>query len=244
MRAKNLTHCSKAAILFCLLFVSRSVFAEVLWIPTAGINLKSLEFKRPFDPSTTKATFTMLDLTVTAAFDTFYIQLNTNQPVSEEKTSDSIGEVVVERDDVTLTMGCNCLSTLEKLTVFVGYNTGTTLIRGTEPGSTFEESYKDSGFFVGGSYPLLKNNYGSLTGVAAYASLAGSLHFQDEISATDIIVDGDTAGLSYGLTWNAGLSENMNYTISIKQQTYVFDTEKFSMDKTFTSIAGTVTLFF
>ena len=216
----------------------------MLWIPTVGINFKSLEFKRAFDPSTTQATFIMADLTVTAAFDDFYMQLNTNQPLSDEKTSDSVGEILVERDDVTLTMGCNCLAAIEKLTLFIGYNTGTTLIKGTVPGSTFQEDYKDSGFFLGGSYPLFTTKYGGLTGVAAYASLDGSLHFQDEISATDVIVDGDTAGLSYGLSWNGGLSKTVNYSVSVKQQIYVFDTEIFSVDKSFTILSGTVTIFF
>lgn len=244
MQSTKKSHNARATVIFCALLLSQSVVAEVLWIPTVGINFKSLEFKRAYDTSTTQATFIMADLTVTAAFDDFYMQLNTNQPLSEEKTSDSIGEILVERDDVTLTMGCNCLDSIEKLTLFIGYNTGTTLINGTVPGSTFQEDYKDSGFFIGGSYPLFTTKYGGLTGVAAYASLDGSLHLQDEVTVTDEIIEGDTAGFSYGFSWNGGLSKTMNYSLSIKQQIYVFESEEFSLDKSFTILSGTVTVFF
>lgn len=234
----------KTIAFFCAMLLSQSVFAEVVWIPNAGVSLKTLEFKRAFDPSTTEATFTMADLTLTAAFDTFYIQLNTNQPLGDESSTDSIGEVVVERSDITLTMGCNCLAAIKKLTVFVGYNTGTTLINGTVTGSTFQEDHKDSGFFVGGSYPIVKTKYGGLTGIAAYASQDGSLHFKDEITASDITVEGDTAGISYGLTWNGGLSETMDYSVGLKKQIYVFDTGTFSVDKNFTILSGSVTMYY
>lgn len=244
MRLIKINRCTKIAVVFCVSLMSQNIFAEVLWIPTAGINLKSLEFDRSFDPSTTEATFTMLDLTLTAAFDTFYIQLNTNQPVSDEKTSDSIGEVVVDRDDITLTIGCNCLSMLEKLTIFAGYNTGTTQIKGTVPGATFEELYKDSGLFAGVSYPLFNTQYGGLTGFAAYASLDGTVDIRDEITSSNATFDGDTTGTSLGITWSGPLSDAMNYSLSVKQQSYVFDTGLFSVDQNYTNISGTVTYFF
>lgn len=244
MQLKKITHCTKAAVFFCVLFISQNVFAEVLWIPAAGINMKSLEFDRSFDPSTTEATFAMADLTITAAFDNFYMQLNTNQPLSDEKTSDSIGEVVVERDDITFTIGCNCLEVLKKLSLFMGYNVGNTTVSGSVPGSSFEESYKDAGFFVGGSYPLLSTDEGGLTAVLAYASLDGSVHIKDEITSSNATFDGDTTGVSYGLTWSAGLTDTTNYSVAVKQQVYVFDTGLFAVDQNYTNLSASVTFFF
>ena len=244
MRSIKIIRSTKVIAFFCALLIGQSAVAEVLWIPAVGLNMKSLQFDRSFDPSTTEATFTMADLTITAAFDDFYMQLNTNQPLSDEKTSDSIGEVVVERDDVTLTIGCNCLAALEKLTLFVGYNMGTTVITGTVPLSTFEESYKDAGFFIGGSYPLFSTDEGGLTAVLAYASLDGSVDIQDEITDSNETFDGDTTGISYGLTWSGGLTEATNYSVAVKQQVYVFDTGLFSVDQNYTNLSASVTFFF
>ncbi|MFC1588956.1 hypothetical protein ACFL3P_01645 [Pseudomonadota bacterium] len=243
MRSIKLIHSIKAVLFLCAIFLSQAAVAEVLWVPAVGVNMKSLEFDRSFDPSTTEATFIMADLTITAAFDDFYVQLNTNQPFSDEKTSDSIGEVVVERDDITLTVGCNCFF-IEKLTLFVGYNAGTTVVSGAVPGASFEESYKDSGFFVGGSYPLFSTDEGGLTAALAYAKLDGTVHIKDEITSSNATFDGDTSGLSYGLTWTGGLTDSMNYSVSMKQQVYVFDTGLFAVDQNYTNISVSVTFFF
>ncbi len=238
-----------AVVLATALCAVSAAQAEVVWVPNAGINFKSLSFDRPFTTGTTDATFIMLDASLTAAFDDFFITLNTNQPMSDESSSDPNGEATIDRSDSTLTIGCNCLAVVEKLTMFVGYTIGNTDIDALAPsavGGKLVENYEDKGFFLGGSYPLWVTRQGSLTGTMAYAFLDGSVQITAPGASINEAPTGTTEGTSIGLSWNGGLTQDTNYSVSLKRQAYVFEEDGglFSLNQTYNNLSATVTFFF
>ena len=244
VKTKYLVHLFRFVVVMC---ISQLTLAEVIWIPNAGINNKTLDFDRPFTPGTTNAGFLMLDVSVTAAFETFFVTANANLPTSDESTTDTNGPVTVDRDDSTLTIGCNCIAALEKLTVFAGYTIGnTTIVATTAASDQLLENYEDTGFFIGGSYPLWNSEYGALTGSFAYAFLDGTVQIQVPALAINETRTGDTSGTSLGLIWTGGLTDDTNYTISLKRQGYVFEETGglFSLDQTYSNLSATVTYFF
>lgn len=244
---KQLMRMMPLGLVVMLAYAPIAANAEAIWVPNAGVNSKTLDFDRPFTPGTTNAGFLMLDVSLTAAYETFFITGNVNVPASEESTTDSNGAATVERDDSTLTIGCNCLEAFEKLTLFVGYTIGNTTIDAlTGASDQLLENYEDKGFFLGGSYPLWAGEAGSLTASFAYALLDGTVQIQVPATAINETRFGDTSGTSLGLIWSGGLTADANYSLALKQQAYVFEEDGglFSLDQTYTNISATVTYFF
>lgn len=155
------------------------------------------------------------------------------------------GEVSVERTDVSFTVGYNIW---DRLNVFTGYMSGETTIRpdascpltlNTNPpscpqinlavfnkvfgGPDFEQTYKEKGLYIGASYAWQVAEVGTISLSAAYADMKGELEDNgiDGFGNDDgLVFEGDSNGLSLGVTWTQPLGDNSSYFIDVRRQAY------------------------
>ncbi len=240
----------KSLLVGGLMTAAASAHAEssVSWIPTNGLSYKMLQYG--VGSVSADTSFMSMDLGIVAAFDGFYISADLDQALDDGSFDGGLG-YKGSSDVMNLTIGCNCLSFVQDLTVFAGYTSIDTLVDG---GTAFQESANDAGFFVGASYPFVIANSGQLTASMAYASLDGKS--LGRLPTDDITFLGDTTGISYGISWTSSLSANVNYSLSAKVNDYTFDLSSVSnsagatlpatgsRDRVFTILGAKVTYFF
>ncbi|MCK4704397.1 MAG: hypothetical protein KAT90_02860, partial [Gammaproteobacteria bacterium] len=175
----------------CLLLMTGNAQA-VDFAGNAGLASKKMDFGRSTDINSTDVTFTMINLSFTTILDSSYVSFAVELPTSEEDSNN--GLVTSDRDEVSLTWGCNCIPNLENVNVFVGYTSTGTDITGSVPGEAFTEKHVDKGFFIGGLVPVLDVDEKRISLSVAYAALDGEIDFTDEFTGVSGTIDGDTAG--------------------------------------------------
>lgn len=230
-------------IVVAFLFTSTSAaLAETEFVTWFGVNKKDMKFGRSFDTTTTDAGFIMASVSVTALLENYYVTLSGEAPMSKDEIEG--GAVEADRNEFSVTVGCNCLSFMEELNTFIGYTSAKTEIIGSVPGSAFSEDHTDSGFYLGGSIPIYQGENKTLSISAAYALLSGEVVSSDEFTGVNGTFTGDTTGFSYGATLVGSLSKNMNYSLAYKIQNYFFETDIFGVDKNFTNLSASLTYFY
>lgn len=245
-RLKKCKACSSGILAtLCLLLASGNSHA-IDYAVNASLSTKKMEFDRSTDTSTTNANFTMIGLTGTAILDNSYISLAAELPTSEEKSND--GTVVSDRDELSLTWGCNCVPYLTNVNFFVGYTSTGTDIVGSVPGEAFTENHTDKGLFVGGLVPVIDVDKKRISLALGYALLDGEIDFTDEFTGVSGTVNGDTTGFSYAVILAGSISETLNYSFAYKVQDYIFEGDfegvAVDVDKRFSQVLGSVTYFF
>lgn len=175
--------------------------------------------------------------------------------ISEEE---DVGKA--SRDDYDFTVGYRAT---QHWTLFAGYKYGKTSIQFTPRDSedddelmVTDESYKQSGPFIGVSYGWRFENAGSLNISVAYADLSATNNFsantddEDEEGESDEAIEfdditgnvtGDTKGLSYSVSWTMPISSNLLFQTRLKLNDYQQDIDyqgtRFNdIDETFTSL--------
>jgi hypothetical protein len=93
-------------------------------------------------------------------------------------------------------------------------------------GPTYEQTYKEDGFYFGGGYGWRIAETGTLSLSAAYAKL--DTIYQDNFlhaGAARGKFTGDADGFSLGINWSAPLTETFGYYLDIRSQQYKMDSE-------------------
>ena len=190
-------------------------------------------------------------LSFVAAYDRFYLSLKYENSFESSADSDVPGtaaidfsaspplvteaETSVTRTDFSIAFGYNAWRSLN---VFVGYLDGETELTPdavTTPGgatnfaqrqwnaggSTYRQTYQEAGGFLGASYGWVIGEAGTISVSGAYAFMKGT--YKDNFINGDFKYQGDSQGLSLGVTWSATLSERVGYFVDLRRQAYDFD---------------------
>lgn len=103
---------------------------------------------------------------------------------------------------------------------------------------SYQQEYSESGPFIGAGYAWNFDSFGTLSASLAYAFMDGKyrdnandpngdwLNSQSSDNSSIMLpfnYQGDSTGLSLGLTWVGNLGDSTNYTIDIRQQQYEMD---------------------
>ena len=109
-----------------------------------------------------------------------------------------------------------------EVAVFVGYRTSETNASG-QPTSTL--SFKDDGFFLGGSYALNLTESGSLTFSFAHAWLDSD--FDESLPVfglpLQLQASGDGSGAKFGVRWRDFFNSHWGYTLAAERFDFEFD---------------------
>ncbi|QIB65928.1 hypothetical protein [Kineobactrum salinum] len=90
--------------------------------------------------------------------------------------------------------------------------------------SPYRQNYEEDGWFLGASYAWKIADKGTLSVSLAYADLEAK--YVDnyllgvEGANENFIFDGDSDGLSYGVSWSAPLTSRVGYYLDIRRQSY------------------------
>ena len=179
-----------------------------------------------------------------------HVQIN-NTPSGGGGSNDNSG-IAFSRDDINITFGYSLLDNLSLFAGYtqgetVGVLGGQMRVDSSFPFTlaipqvlftTQEVSFKQKGPYLGVSYSYYLQDSGSFNFSLAYASLDGDVFFKEtstQISPAtaagnpgDVTnqvneVDGESTGLSYGVTWTDQFSEGMLYSLSLKTVRYKFE---------------------
>lgn len=155
-------------------------------------------------------------------------------------------EIDVSRRDYSITLGYNVY---RGLNIFIGYLDGETTLKpdaffdringfynkaylnfdenlqgGYSP--TYEQTYEETGPYIGASYSWHFVDVGTLSASYAYADMDGE--YKDNAlcvinSCSAFQWEGSSTGSSLGLTWTAPLGENSSYFFDVRRQIYEMD---------------------
>jgi hypothetical protein len=212
---------------------------DVSFIPRAWIGVSDYSFKQgeragalpggnDFPKVEFDVTFIMLGIGLTTAYDRFYLDLSYQDSTDEsDDFSGSAGGISFseklsgDRRDYAATFGMRVLD--NRGNVYVGYKNGKSAASGNV-GTKL--SFEEDGFFVGASYGWVIADAGLLSINAAYADLDGNLNEQPGPgypAGLSMDADSEATGLSYGVSWNGKISDQMGYSISFDANDYEFD---------------------
>ena len=240
MKRKTLVAACSALAFSQAGYSEESFFDKVTWAPTAGVQMKNLSFDQDLIKGTSslanasgdfEVDMPVLSLGLTAVYDRFYIAIKRDDSFDDALTTTSVpftgGKSSVQREDMSLTFGMNVA---EGVNAFIGYMEGETTLKNiTGFASTqnprYSQEYQEDGFFVGASYNLPVENVGTLTFSTAYAFMDGVYEDNFATAGQDFEYDGDSEGLSLGITWSAPLTESIGYYIDLRYQQYDFEGE-------------------
>lgn len=93
-------------------------------------------------------------------------------------------------------------------------------------GRKYEQTYKEDGIFVGGSYGWKLMDTGTLSFSMAYADLDSTYednYFPED--GDDFKYTGDADGFSFGLNWSQPLTEHVGYYLDARTQKYEANTD-------------------
>lgn len=185
------------------------------------------------------------------AYDRFYVSLKYENSFESNADSDVPGtaaidfsaspplvtkaETAVTRTDFSIAFGYNAW---RGLNVFVGYLDGETELtpdpittpdgatnfaqnQWEKDGSTYRQTYQETGGFVGVSYGWVIGEAGTISVSGAYAFMEGT--YKDNYYAGKFRYEGDSQGLSLSVTWSAALTDHVGYFVDLRRQAYDFD---------------------
>ena len=209
-------------------------------ITKVAVNNKSSELiirDRKFTP-----TFTTLDLSATTAFDRYFVTFNAESSVKDAVLTDgrdNNGPTSYSRQDYNVTFGYN----FDFATVFGGLRTGNTDAKyatltskkvGTETIYKLENKAfgtESSGFYIGISKGIRFEGKGNLSASLAIASLDGTVSLSEPFVNTSQFlvgppppenINGSAIGTSIAVTWSGKVSDNVDYSISLKNNSFNF----------------------
>lgn len=93
---------------------------------------------------------------------------------------------------------------------------------------TYRQDYNELGLYLGMNYRMVFKS-GALNFSIAYAYLDSTFEdnmYQAQLPALKL--DGNTTGLSYGVSWQGDISKKMKYSIGISARQYEFDSNLIS----------------
>lgn len=208
---------------------------EINFIPRAWLGIADYSFKQAprrgalpdgsdFPEVKFDATFFIAGIGLTSVYDRFYLDLSYQD--SSEETDSFAGANYYEkfkgdRRDYSATLGMRILD--NRGNVYIGYKNGKTSGKGN---AGTQLVFEEEGFFIGASYGWVIADAGFLVINAAYADLDGNLkEVPGPRYPSDLNMDADSeaTGLSYGISWNGNISENMGYAIALDANNYEFN---------------------
>jgi hypothetical protein len=222
----------------CILPQAALAADNITFVPRAWVGISDYTFEQgarsgalpdgsDFPEVEFNVTFKMIGIGMTTAYDRYYFDLSyqDSSDESDKFSNANFSEKLTgDRRDYALTVGMRVLD--NRGNIYGGYKNG----RSEASGSAGTElTFEEDGFFIGASYGWVIANIGMLSINAAYADLDGEL---EEIPGpgypTGLSMDADSeaTGLSYGISWNGIISEQIGYAISFDANDYEFDNLK------------------
>ncbi|VUD64011.1 hypothetical protein TDB9533_03227 [Thalassocella blandensis] len=95
--------------------------------------------------------------------------------------------------------------------------------------AVYEQTYSEEGVYAGAAYGIPIADIGTITASLAYAIMDGKYKDnandpdQDLVNFVPFSYEGDTTGVSLGLTWTQGLGETSAYFVDMRVQSYSMD---------------------
>ncbi len=117
----------------------------------------------------------------------------------------------------------------DEISIYSGYlNTNfefnnETLFQNFGGSGTYHQNYDELGLYLGMNYRMTFKS-GALSFSIAYAYLDAT--FEDNMykaQLPSLKIDGNTKGLSYGVSWQGNISKKMKYSLGISSRRYEFD---------------------
>lgn len=135
-------------------------------------------------------------------------------------------DLEIKNNDVNLSYSFD-----NDISVFAGYlnndfsfsNKNTFLPFGSR--ANYLTSYSELGFYYGSGYSYPLGN-GALIATIAYAYLDAT--YTDnfyEVGLPGLITDGETTGLSYSLSWQSNINENLAYSVGVFVRRFDYDSD-------------------
>ena len=225
MKRKKLFSVNQFALLFITLFTTGTLqTANAINIITkVSVNNKSSELiirDRKFTPK-----FVTLDLSVTGTLDRYFVTFNSESSIKDAIETDPKGLIFYSRQDYNITFGHN----FEFATVFGGFRTGNTDAKYTSNNGAFGTN--SNGYYLGISKGYYFEGKGNLSGSLAIASLKGEVSLSEPFVDTSVFlvgspppknISGSAIGTSIGITWSGKVSENVDYSLSLKSNQFNF----------------------
>ncbi len=211
------------------------VLKDARFIVGVSFGYANLSFPEKLDQD---VSFPSTNLTLAAALKRWQLSLNHTLSLQDAEISEEEDTGDASREDIDLTLGYQIS---EHWSLFTGYKQGDTDIQfmsrsGSDEGRSefVNESYEQSGIYVGASYAWKFEKAGRLSISLAYAKLDAENTFginTDEEEANEELefddvggqVSGDTEGLSYGISWTMPLSGNLIFQTRFKVNDYTQD---------------------
>lgn len=238
MKRKLLAVACAAATFGQMGYAEESFFDKVTWAPTAGVQMKNLSFDQDLigggsvlaDASGDfEVDMPVLSLGLTAVYDRYYIAIKRDDSFDDALTNTTVpftgGKSSVQREDLSLTFGMNVA---DGINAFFGYMDGETTLKNitgfaSAQSPRYEQQYQEDGFFIGASFNLPLQEIGTITFSTAYAFMDGVYEDNFATVGQDFEYEGDSEGLSLGVTWSAPLTERIGYYVDLRYQAYDFE---------------------
>lgn len=215
-----------------ILFTGSALAAEDSRITTnIGLGWNTLEFKQQNNENVV-ARYPTINIGTTFQSGNYYGKLSAELfgVDNQEKFNGTDYEITsVERQDATLTLG---MQTMDRLSIFAGYTVG------EMKDDFYGNFHEDKGSFAGFGYNVPVNQ-SSLGLSLAYADISTEIRTDGAAPGDPIpTAEGDTTGLSIGLSWSGEYRNNMGYFIGLRARRYDFDANDaaYDADKNITSI--------
>jgi len=237
-----------------LLFCSGSLHAEKMqFIPRASVSIAEYDFTQSARPNalapsginnndfpevTFNVTFKILGIGGTFFKNDYYFDLSYAKSLKEED-SFTLDDPAIpggsftenfkgDREDYAFTFGKKILE--RRGGVYIGYKGGTSEAAGDQ-GTDLK--FKEKGFFLGGNYGWPVSDAGVISVNLAYAWLDGDLTervtnplFTSLPIPLDTDASSDATGVSYGISWSAGITDKLSYSVGIDAKKYTFEDVK------------------
>ncbi len=212
----------------------------ITFVPDIGLQYKNLSFDQNInipDSANASGDFSegLFSVTgaVTLVYDKFFAKLKADQTLGSSETESTapyaVDDAEIERSDFTFTLGYNVW---DSVNVFAGYISGETTIDPKGGGNAtfpsvdvsladlepnYEQTYEESGFFLGASYGWGVGNAGFMSASLAYAFMDGeySDNFSDPFK-----FEGDSDGFSLGFTWTYPVNDKFRCYADLRYQKY------------------------
>ncbi|MBI3899852.1 MAG: hypothetical protein HY308_16370 [Gammaproteobacteria bacterium] len=185
----------------------------------------SLEINRNL--SSYSPSFVTINPTLVLGYKSFYTSLSYDKSITADTGSSTAqsgdrtlaNTTEFARVDSTFTVGYR----LSPFNFFFGYTDGTSKFTETTFDSVFivaTTEYTETGPFGGMTYTKMFSDTGNLVLSIAYAQLEGNLEIFTRPSGSFFRANGDSTGLSYGLTWTGPLTGSLGYRVGFKITEY------------------------
>ncbi len=228
---------------FVCFISSGLVLAEVSFIPRVSSGVIDYSLTTPavplgggnvFPKYRADRTLYLIGIGGTIIEDKFYMDIYAQTTTEDDNTLDT-GELGYQetfdgkRDDYSISFG---YAITDDASLFAGYKYGKS---STEGKGGSKSDFEEDGFFIGGTYGWLIQDFGVLSLNLAIAKLDGNIRFENDM--LPINGTAETIGITYGIAWKANINELLGYGVSLNYYNYVFDDLK---DKRLGSIDGEI----